>query len=294
MRLLLLATLLLGLTGCDAVLAHVPSHHGKLLVVGAENFYADIARQIGGDQVRSIAILNNPSLDPHEYEPTSQDAIDVAEADLVIVNGLGYDSWMNHLIAGSPSHRRSVIVAGQVAGISSAANPHIWYDIPAMRRVSEVMAGRLARLDPAHRGVFASRKARFLASLRRIDRTIARIRATHAGIKVAETEPVFGYMLQALGMQVPNVGFQRAIAQGSDPAPRDVIDFQSLLRRHAVRALIYNKQAVEPITANAASIARQEHIPVVGVTESEPAGKTYQRWLLDELSDVNRAITRGE
>lgn len=289
MRALLAGVALLTLAGCSSARADAPVKPGTIFAIGVENFYADIIQQIGGDRVTVTALLKSPNVDPHEYEPTAADAVAVANARLVLMNGLGYDSWMSHLLLGSSGHR-TVIVAGEVAGLKEGANPHVWYDLRITARVSRTVTSALARLDPAHAAYFQRREQRFLRSLASLRREVRDIRQAHAGARVAETEPVFGYMISALGLQVPESGFQRAIAQGADPSPRAVIDFQTLLRGHRVQALVYNRQAVEPITETMASIARANHIPVVGVTETEPAGETYQSWIRSELGDLRRAI----
>ena len=74
-----------------------------LRVVAAENVYGDLAREIGGARVAVVSILQNPDQDPHLFEASPQTARAVADADVVIANGAGYDAWMSKLLAASPS-----------------------------------------------------------------------------------------------------------------------------------------------------------------------------------------------
>ena len=83
-----------------------------LPVVAAENFYGDLLAQIGGDRVHVTSILSNPNADPHEYESSVRDATAIAQARLVVLNGIGYDSWMQKLLAASPRRGRQVVNVG--------------------------------------------------------------------------------------------------------------------------------------------------------------------------------------
>src|SRR5438477_11816891 len=78
-------------------------------VVAAENFYGDIAKQLGGSSVKVTSIISDPNADPHEYESSADNAKAIAAAKLVIVNGIGYDSFMDKLIAASPNRDRKLI-----------------------------------------------------------------------------------------------------------------------------------------------------------------------------------------
>src|ERR1041385_4962114 len=97
-------------------------------VVAAENFYADVAKQIGGDAVDVVSILTNPDQDPHLFEASPSVARDIADARIVIANGVDYDPWIDTLLSASPSRDRTVIVVANLAGRKPGDNPHLWYD----------------------------------------------------------------------------------------------------------------------------------------------------------------------
>src|SRR3954452_9283046 len=108
-----------------------------LAVVAAENAYGDIVRQIGGPHVDVTSILSDPNADPHLYEPGSSNGLAVARARVVVQNGLGYDAFMTKLEHASPSSKRSVLVIADVLGIEgNDANPHLWYDVPGLTKIS--------------------------------------------------------------------------------------------------------------------------------------------------------------
>ena len=111
--------------------AAVPVH-----IVAAENFYGRISAQIGGNYVEVISILNNPQQDPHLFSSNPVTARAVANADIIIYNGLGYDPWINNLIASAQSKNNHIIVAASLTGKKMGDNPHIWYDPKTMLAVA--------------------------------------------------------------------------------------------------------------------------------------------------------------
>src|SRR5450631_1924629 len=104
------AGLSLALPSAAAIVGPSPvGTAAPIAVVGTENFYADLLSQIGGARVSATSLLNDPNADPHAFESSTQAAVAVADARLVIVNGLGYDAFMDKLLTASPSSNRTVI-----------------------------------------------------------------------------------------------------------------------------------------------------------------------------------------
>ena len=282
---------LAGLLAILAVAAS-PAHAEKLNIIAAENFYGDIARQIGGPQVTVTSILNNPDQDPHEFEARPSTARSLAGAALVIENGLDYDTWVAKLLAASPSTTRQVIVAAALMHKQPGANPHIWYDPETARVIARAVADKLEELDPADRSGIESRLAAFEQSLQPLARQIAELRREYAGTPVTATEPVFGYMADALGLKMLNPQFQIAVMNDAEPSPAEIAAFEQDLRTRAVKLLIYNSQTSDELTRRMRSLAEQSGIPVVGVSETEPSGKDYQQWMGQQLDAVGRALSR--
>src|SRR3977135_1726404 len=122
-----------------------------LAVVAAENVYGDMAQQIGGAHVHVTSILSDPNADPHLFEPGSSNGLAVATAKVVIQNGLGYDAFITKLENAAPNAKRSVLTISDVLGVHGReANPHLWYDVPAVGRIASAISGALERADPAH------------------------------------------------------------------------------------------------------------------------------------------------
>lgn len=259
-------------------------------VVAAENFYGDVARQIGGDAVSVVSILSNPDQDPHEFEASPETAKALSAAKLVIQNGIDYDPWMTKLLGASKAGGRRVIVVADLMRRHDGDNPHLWYDPATMPAVAGAIAAELKSLDPIHAEDFARRLAAFNASMAPIAAKIATLRERHAGAAVTATEPVFGEMAKALGLKMRDEKFQIAIMNDTEPAAGDVAAFENGLRGHAARVLFYNVQATGGISQRMRDIAGQAGIPVVGVSETEPQGVTYQDWMSNTLNAVGKAL----
>jgi zinc/manganese transport system substrate-binding protein len=263
-----------------------------ITVVAAENFYGDVAHQIGGPDIKVTSILSNPDEDPHLFEASPSVARAVSAARIVVSSGIDYDPWIGKLLDATSRSDRKAIVVADLVGRKPGDNPHIWYDPKTMPAFAKTLAAELSRVDPAHRAAYQRRLARFQETLQPIAAKIATLRKRLVGIPVTATEPVFGYMLDALGMRVRNQRFQLAVMNNTEPSASDVAAFEDDLRAHRVRMLVYNSQASDPVAQRMLNLAKTSHIPVIGATETEPPGKTYQAWMSSELAAVDRALPK--
>lgn len=277
----------------SAPLARVAGAAEPVAVVAAENFYGDVARQIGGPEVAVTSILSNPDQDPHLFEASASVLRAIAAARVVIYNGIDYDPWIAKLLQASHSTQPAVIVVAQLVGRKAGDNPHIWYDPATMPALAKALADELGRADAAHASAYRQRLTQFERSLQPLAAKIAALRERLAGTAVTATEPVFGYMFAALGMEVRNQRFQLAVMNNTEPSAADVAVFENDLKTHRVRLLAYNNQASDPAAQWMLTLARASHIPVVPVSETEPPGQTYQAWLIEELDAVDRALPSG-
>src|SRR5690348_7606924 len=138
-RLVALIVALMGAVGAGTHSARAVPAASRVVVVAAENFYGDIVGQIGGDHVAVTSILTDPNVDPHEYETNARDAAAVANAGLVIQNGIGYDAFMDKLLAASPNPKRKLIVVAELTGHKKGDNVHIWYDPPTLPKLAQAI-----------------------------------------------------------------------------------------------------------------------------------------------------------
>jgi zinc/manganese transport system substrate-binding protein len=263
---------------------------GTIPIVAAENFYGDIAHQIGGDSVTVTAILSNPDEDPHLFEASPSVGRALTRARIAIASGAGYDPWMEKLLSATKTPGRVAIVVADLVGKKPGDNPHIWYDTGTMVTLARTIAATLETIDPAHEAADRQRLAAFEASVRPIEARIAALRARLAGTPVTATEPVFGSMFDAMGMQVRNMRFQLAVMNDTEPSAADVAAFERDLRTRQVKLLVYNAQASDEIAARMEKIAKESGVPVVGASETEPPGLTWQQWMTRELDELARAL----
>ncbi|HEX3679390.1 MAG TPA: zinc ABC transporter substrate-binding protein [Galbitalea sp.] len=283
----------LALAGCSSPAA---SNDGRIVAVGAENQYTSVISQIGGRYVDATSVMSNPNTDPHTFEASAQVAATISSASLVVQNGLGYDSFMTKIESASPSSGRTVITAQKVLGLpDSTANPHLWYSPTTMPAVAKSIAAALSTKAPDHRAYFAANLAKFDASLKTWTNAIAAFKAAHPSIPVATTEPVADYLLEAVGTRnLTPWSLQAAIMNDTDPTPQDVAIQDGLFTNGRVKVFLYNQQVTDSITATYLKLAREGHIPVVGVYETMPTdGYTYQSWMEAELSALDKAVTAG-
>ena len=269
----------------------VRAAENQIAVVAAENFYGDIARQIGGDRVSVVSILNNPDQDPHLFETTPGIVRQIVAAQIVILNGANYDSWMDKLLAAGPRRDRIVVNVANVAGYKVGDNPHLWYDPATMPAVAVAIADALVKADNTHAAEYSERLKTTVAALDQVTQRVAQLKAKHGGTPVTATEPVFGLMARALGLTMRNERFQLAMMNDTEPSARDVAGFESDLKERKVRLLIYNSQVSEKLTERLRDIARRAKVPVLGVTETMPANVNFQEWLLGELNNLDKALS---
>lgn len=279
------------LAGAIATAAASPALASSVNVVAAENFYGDLARQIGGADVNVTSILSNPDQDPHLFEADPSTARALKSAKLVIANGMDYDPWMEKLLSADPASGRDEIVVARVVGKKAGDNPHLWYDPKTMSTLATRLAASLSAVEPTHNAEYEKGADAFTASLKPLEEKVAAMKAKYTGVPVTASEPVFGYMADALGLDMHGKTFQLAVMNNTEPSASDVAAFEDDLKGRKVKVMIYNSQADDQAVKRLVQIARAAKVPLVGVTETEPAGKTYQVWMMQQLDALDRALS---
>jgi zinc/manganese transport system substrate-binding protein len=280
-RIVLISMLALVLAACGG-----GSKNGALPVVASTNVYGDMVARIGGTHVSVTSILSDPQADPHLFEPGTANGLAVSKARVVVQNGLGYDDFMTKLEHAAPSSKRRVLVVADV--IPHTSNPHLWYDLPRMPRVAAAIARELIAADPKHAADYNAGERQFLASLAP---AIAALQTLPKGAPVAYTEPVPGYLVQAAGLRnlAPD-SFTLQIEEGNEPSAGAVSGMNALITGHKIKVLLYNQQAVSPITSRLRKLALAAKIAVVPITETLPPHLGYAQWQLDQIDALKRAL----
>ncbi len=269
----------------------------SIRVVTSLNFYGETAKEVAGKYGKVTSIIDNASVDPHDYQPGTAQANQVGNANVVIENGLGYDEWLNKVVkSNSQRYSPKVINVGQLMGKRSGDNEHLWYEAVTMKKLAQRLANQYSRIDPAHRDYYQQNTQKYIASLKPLDREIAQIKANvnSENNKVAVSEPVFDYSLTALGYQVVDQHFEKAIEDGNDPSPQDIQQLQSAIKNHEIAFFVENSQTSDHVVNGLVKLARENNVPVLKVTETKPNNtKNYQEWMLKQYRALSR-IQQGE
>ena len=286
-----------GVTGCATSLpsageGSAPFAPHVVRVVAAENFWGSIVAQIGGSHARVTDIIDNPDADPHAYEPTAADARVLADAQVAVENGAGYDPWMPRLLAADGGHRTVLDVAGLV-GLAAGGNPHLWYDPAVVERFIAAATADLVRTDPADAAYFVARRTRYeTVGLAGYHAAIARIRARFAGTPVGASESIVAYLCTSLGLDlVTPPTFLRAVSEGTDVSAADTATIDRQIRTRAIAVYLENAQNLTPDVQAQVAAARAVGIRRVTVTETlEPRGATFQSWQTAQLDALGSAL----
>jgi zinc/manganese transport system substrate-binding protein len=274
----------------NVVTAETP---GTIKAVGVENEYADVISQIGGQYVQVRAIETDPNTDPHTFEASPKVATEITSAELIVRNGVGYDSWAKKIISAAPKTDRKVIDVQQLLGLpDSTPNPHLWYDPKTMPAVARAVSAHLSALRPAEAAYFRANVKRFDDSLKPWLASIASFKAQYKNTSIAVTEPVANYMLQAMGFKIATpFSLQAAIMNGTDPSPQDVTIQNNLFNERKVKVFAYNQQVTDSLSQSFLDLAKKNGIPIVGVYETMPTpGYNYHSWMTAEVLALRKAV----
>ena len=247
---------------------------GKVTVVTSTDVWGSVATAVAGGDAEVSSIIKDPNADPHSYESSPSDAAAVTDAGLVVLNGGGYDTFMEKALDG-----KSAVNAYDLRQDKNDENEHVWYDTATVDTVAQQIATRLGDLDPDHRADYTRRATDFGRQLTGIREITAKIAAEHPRSPVAQTEPIAHYLLVAAGAddRTPP-DFEHAIEDGTDPAPATLAATRDLFSDKQVRVLVYNIQTADKVTQDVRAAAEAAGVPIVEVTETLPAGQDYIQW----------------
>jgi zinc/manganese transport system substrate-binding protein len=269
---------------------------GVVHIVAAENFWGSIAAQVGGSHVSVSSIINSPAADPHNYEPVSQDARTVADAQYVIFNGAGYDPWMQKLISANPMPGRKELNVGGLLSKKAGDNPHLWYNPDYVKSVIARVRDDLKAIDPADGSAIDQSARQYLdTGLSRYNALIAGIKSKYSGTPVGATESIFAYMSPALGLNlITPPSYMNAVSEGTDVSAADEAAVEQQISQKQIRILVYNRQNTPPNIQILLDKARALGIPTPTLTETlVPAGAAFQDWQSAELQGIEDALKQA-
>jgi len=294
------------------------SDGGAIAVVTSTNVYGDIAKTVGGDRVDVTSIIDDPSQDPHSYEADARTQLAVSKADVVVENGGGYDPFVDTMVDASGTDA-TVINAVDVSGLDPEAghdehdheasdaasdetddhadhdhatfNEHVFYSLPSMAKLATTMADEFGRIDGANADTFTSNAEAFGAKIADLEAQAASIETAHDGESVAYTEPVPGYLFDAMGLvNVTPEAFSEAIEEGDDVSPAVLNETLTLFTDQKVDLLAYNEQTSSPETEQVEKAATDAGVAIVPVTELLPEGEDYVSWQQSNIDAIQAAL----
>jgi len=289
-QLLMTAALLFALSTFAFAEAEAEKPSG-VQVVAAENTYGDLVQQIAGIHAHVLSIISDPNVDPHEYEANVDNARQIADADIIIENGSGYDTWLDKLMATTQNSKRILITAFDVAPTHLKENEHVWYNPDNVIAISQKILEALKAKDPSDAAEFDSNFAALKTEIEKLDARLADLKARYAGTPIGLTETIFLYQSELIGLNVLTPWtFDKAIAEGNDPSAADAITAEQQITSRHTKILVYNVQTITPITTKLQDEAKVLSIPVVPVSETMPPGLHYQSWMSKQFDVLASAL----
>lgn len=256
----------------------------KLNVVSSLDFYGEAAKAVAGKYGTVTTIINSPSIDPHDYEPTTQDAKKMSQANVVVANGIGYDDWMTKI---TPSKAHDINV-GQLINKHDGDNEHVWYNSQTMRKLTTKLAQTYSQIDPKHRDDYQKNAHQYQQKLTELDTIISQVKSQVKGQRADVSEPVFDYALADLGVKINNLQFENAIEKGVDPTPASIKAIQTDITKHRIAFFVDNSQVSNPTVSGLVDLAHKNNVPVLKVTETLPKDKTYLEWMMGQYQQLRK------
>ncbi|ABS01729.1 metal ABC transporter solute-binding protein, Zn/Mn family [Kineococcus radiotolerans] len=267
-----------------------------LSVVTSTNVYGSVVEAVAGDAATVTSIIDDPSADPHSYEASTRTQLELSKADVVVENGGGYDDFVDTMLDAAGSGAvvlNAVELSGKTAAAGEELNEHVWYDVETVRKVAQAVEEELAKASPDDAATFEANLATFEAGLDTLQQKITADAATTQGQPVAITEPVPGYLLEALGtVNATPEEFSEAIEEETDVPVDALQETLALFTQKQVRALVHNEQTTGPQTEQVLQAAQDNGIAVVPVTETLPDGEDYTTWMTGNVDAIAAALAR--
>jgi zinc/manganese transport system substrate-binding protein len=280
-----------------------------LTVVASTNVWGDIAKSVGGERVEVISIIESFSQDPHSYEASARDQLAVNDADLVVANGGGYDPFMDTLAAAA--NQENIVYAYLPDELAeedakakeedghdhahnhdhSSGNEHVWYDFHVVEDFANRLASKLSSIDPEYSADYSDNLVAFLDQIEILEDRVAQAGAFASGAKVISSEPVADYLLAEIGLEnITPSGFSQAIEEGLDVSPKDLLEMQNLLKSKSVALFVVNPQTGSVQIDALVSIAEENQIAVIELSELLPENTRYFEWMETNIALLEAAL----
>lgn len=258
------------------------SQSDKISIVTTTNVYSDIAKNIVGKYGTATAIIDKSSVDPHDFDPTTADAKKLTKANIIVANGLGYDSWMNKLA--KSVNKKPVLVGEDLMGLKNGDNPHIWYNLNMPTKYVDYLVKRLSKLDKKHAAYFKANGKKYLAKVDKIKKLVKTDKSNKKPVFVSE--PVFDYALKEAGYKIGDKEFEEAIENDTDPSPKMINKMNTDIKEKKIAFFVNNTQASSSTVKSFVKLAKKNGVPVLNVRETIPNHTTYLTWMKENYQNL--------
>ena len=239
-----LAVLLLAtVAACSPAASTGGSPAPALDVVASSTVFADLVRNVGGPDV-AVDSLVPPGADVHTFDPTPGTIAKLARADVVVMNGLGVDDWLDGVVADSGAVAPVKLAEGLDVPLiegEGGPNPHLWMDVAYAKLYAERIADALSEADPAHEAGYRERAAAYAKQLDDLDAWVRDQVASvpEANRRVVTMHDAFPYYARAYGLDVVGVAVD---APGQDPSAAEITALVEAIRETGVKAVFAEDQ----------------------------------------------------
>lgn len=242
--------------------------NGTIEVVASVNQWGTVAKTLGGDNVNVTSIINSTNVDAHDYEPTTSDIAKLQKAQVIIVNGAGYDAWA---VKAAQSVNATIVNAAEVGGVNDGENPHVWFSAEVRKAVAQAITKAYEQVDAAKKNDFDKMNDQWTAEENSVESKIAEVKQKSDGLAYAATESVASYLAEDMGLtDATPSGYARATANESEPTPTDIKQFTDALKAGEIKLLVVNTQEESELTGKITDAAKSVEVPMVELTEQMP------------------------
>lgn len=278
---------------------------GPIAITATTNVWGSIAEFIGGDMVEVTSIVDQPNIDPHSYEPSARDLLAVQDAEMVLVNGGGYDSFMDSLVDQAEGSRvilRAVEGDGDHSeeehgdeehseedehdhGSHAEGNEHVWYDFHVVEEVADQVLASLTQLRPDSAGDFQANHLTFVEELDVLEVRIEALREDALGYGVFSLTPLASIMIEEAGFdEYAPSELLEAVEEERDIPPASIAEAEEIFLNPDVLMVITNEQVTDTQMESMAELAESNGLPVVGLSELIPNEDwDYLDWMANNL-----------
>lgn len=242
--------------------------NGTIEVAASVNQWGTVAKALGGDNVNVTNIINSTNVDAHDYEPTTSDIAKLQKAQVIIVNGAGYDAWA---VKAAQTANAIIVNAAEIGGVNDGENPHVWFSADVRKAVAQAITEAYEQADAAKKNDFDKMNDQWAAEENNVESKIAEVKQKTDGLAYAATESVASYLAEDMGLaDATPSGYARATANESEPTPTDIKQFTDELKAGEIKLLVVNTQEESELTGKITDAAKSVEVPMVELTEQMP------------------------